>query len=217
MFRNLFKPDSDLMIFMSRVTDCIFLSLFFLVGCLPVITVGASFAALYDSSFQGIRKFNKHSWQRFLEVYKENWKGSILPTIVFYCVIYGCGKGLIALWNGAVAGSVNWMVFSGCALVGVIVLGILSILFPMLSRFDNPLPALMKNTVILGLANLPRTLILGILNAAAVFACVQWVFPVFLVPSLAAFLGSFCIEPMFRPYMPQEEELEPEPEEEAEE
>ena len=48
MFRNLLRPDSALMITMTQITDCIFLSLFWLVGCIPVITIGASFAALYE-------------------------------------------------------------------------------------------------------------------------------------------------------------------------
>ncbi len=219
MFRNLFKPDSELMLFMSRVTDCIFLSLFFLVGCIPVLTVGASFAALYDSSLRGIRKADKHSWSRFLEVYRDNWKAGILPTLAFYGATCITAALLIRLWNGAVAGDVSWMLFSGAALVGVLVLGMLSVLFPMLSRFENPTGMLLKNTVLLSLANLPRTLALGIVNAMAAFACINWVFPVFFVPSLAAFLSSFLIEPMFRPYMPEEEDEEdiPEEAEEAEE
>ena len=49
MFRNLLRPDSPLMITMNQITDCIFLSLFWLVGCIPVVTAGASFAALYES------------------------------------------------------------------------------------------------------------------------------------------------------------------------
>ena len=93
------------------------------------------------------------------------------------------------------------MLFSAGALVGVLVLGILSVLFPMLSRFDNPLGALLKNTVFLALANLPRTLALGMLNAAAVFLCAQYVFPVFFLPALAALLGTLFLEPMFRPYL----------------
>ena len=46
MFRNLFKPDSPLMITMNQITDTIFLSLFWLAGCFPVVTAGASLAAL---------------------------------------------------------------------------------------------------------------------------------------------------------------------------
>ena len=63
----------------------------------------------------------------------------------------------------------------------------------------------MKNTILLGFANLPRTLLLGILNAAAIFLCARYVFPLFFLPSLAALIGSLLIEPMFKPFMNPEE------------
>ena len=205
MFRKFLNPDNALMITMTQITDCIFLSIFWLLGCIPVVTMGASFAALYDATFRAFRKGEKHSWGRFLEVYKENWKASIVPTVVFLAWGTLLTKVMVGLWNKAVAGALPWMVFSGGAFVGVLALGILSVLFPMLSRFENSLGALLKNTVFLGLANLPRTLALGFLNAAAVLLCAVYVIPVFFLPSLAALIGSLFIEPMFKPFMPVEE------------
>ena len=204
MFRNLLKPDSALMITMTRITDCIFLSLFWLLCSIPVITAGASFAALYDASYRALRKNEQNSWQRFFHVFKENWKAGILPTIVFLLASWGLMKAVIGLWNLAVAGTMSWMLFSALAFVGVVLLGILSVLFPMLSRFENSLGALLKNTVFLSLANLPRTALLGIINAAALFLCARLVVPLFFLPSLAALFGSFAIEPMFKPYMNDE-------------
>lgn len=204
MFRKLLNPDNALMITMTQITDCIFLSLFWLLGCFPVVTIGASFAALYDATFRGFRQGDKHCWQRFWQAYRTNWKASIGPTVVFLLSVSLLGKALIALWNSAVAGSVSWMVFSGGAFVGILVLGILSVLFPMLSRFENAFGVLLKNTVYLAMANLPRTLILGILNTAAFLLCARYVFPLFFLPSLAALIGSVLIEPMFKPYMPTE-------------
>lgn len=212
MFRKLFRPDSPLMIVMTQITDCIFLSMFFILGCIPVVTVGASFAALYDSTFRGFRKGEKHTWQRFLEVFRENWKAGILPTVIFLILCAGLTKGLVSLWNGAVYGEISWMLFSGGALLGVVAVGILSVLFPMLSRFENSLGALLKNTVVLALANMPRTLALGILNTASLLLCALYVFPLFFLPSLAALLGSLFIEPMFKPYMPPEPKEAPEEE-----
>lgn len=205
MFKNLFNPNNSLMITMSWITDCIFLSLFWILGCFPVVTMGASFAALYDAAYRSYRQGDKNGWQRFLQVYRENWKASILPTVVFLVAVYLLGKTFIGLWNSAVAGSLSWTVFSGIAFVGVLILGMLSVLFPMLSRFENSFSALLKNTVLIGLANLPRTLALGILNAVTVFLCVRFVVPVFFLPALAALLGTLFIEPMFKPYMPEEE------------
>lgn len=204
MFRNLLKPDSALMITMTRITDCIFLSLFWLLCSIPVITAGASFAALYDASYRALRKNEQNSWQRFFHVFKENWKAGILPTIVFLLACWGLMKAVIGLWNLAVAGTMSWMLFSALAFVAVVLLGILSVLFPMLSRFENSLGALLKNTVFLSLANLPRTTLLGIINAAALFLCARLVVPLFFLPSLAALFGSFAIEPMFKPYMNDE-------------
>ena len=66
-------------------------------------------------------------------------------------------------------------------------------------------PRVLKNTVLLGLANLPRTLALGFVNTAAVFLCVRFILPLFFLPALAALLGSLFLEPMFKPYMPAEE------------
>lgn len=203
MFRKFLNPDNALMITMTQITDCIFLSLFWLIGCIPVVTMGASFAALYDATYRGFRQGEKHSWSRFLQVYQENWKASILPTLVFLVGSSLLGKTLIALWNSAAAGNLPWMVFSGAAFVEVLVLGILSILFPVLSRFENSFLGLLKNTVFLAMANLPRTLALGFLNAMTVMLCAVFVIPLFFLPSLAALMGSLLIEPMFKPYMPE--------------
>ena len=205
MARKFLNPDNALMITMTQITDCIFLSLFWLIGCIPVVTAGASFAALYDATFRGFRKGDKHCWNRFLQVFRENWKAGVLPTGVFLAVLYLLIKVLVDLWNSAVAGTVSWMVFSGAAFVGILVLGILSVLFPMLSRFENAFPVLLKNTVLLAMANLPRTLVLGILNAAAGLLCACYILPLFFLPSLAALIGSLLIEPMFKPYIPSED------------
>ena len=206
MFRKFLNPDNALMITMTQITDCIFLSMFWLLGCIPVVTVGASFAALYDATYRGFRQGEKHCWGRFWQVYRENWKAGILPTSVFLAALTLVTKALVALWNVAVAGGISWMLFSGLAFVGVVVLGILSVLFPVLSRFENSLPGLLKNTVFLAMANLPRTVALGILNAASGLACAFFVLPLFFLPSLAALIGSVLIEPMFKPFMPAAEE-----------
>lgn len=204
MFRNLFKPDSGLMITMSQITDCIFLSLFFFLGCVPVVTAGASLTALYDAVFHAFRKGDKHSWQRFFSSFRTNLKGSLLPNLLFLAVLAAAGWGVIQLWNGAVGGSVSWALFAAGAFLAAVVLGILSVLFPMLSRFENPTAVLLKNTLFLSLANLPRTLCLGLLNAASLLLCVRYVVPLFFLPALAALTGTLFIEPMFKPYLPEE-------------
>ncbi len=206
MFRSLFRSDSGLMIAVGQITDCIFLSLFWILGCFPVVTIGASFAALYDATFRGLRRNEKNSWQRFWKVFRENWKGGIGPTVVFLAALWLLVRLMVGLWNAAVYGQISWGLFAAGAFAGVLALGVLSILFPMLSRFENPLGAQLKNTLFIALANMPGTLALGIVNAVTVLLCVRFVVPLSFLPALAALIGSLFIEPMFRPYMPKEED-----------
>ena len=205
MFKNLFNPDNALMTTMAQVTDCIFLSLFWVLCCFPVITIGPASAALYDAVYYGFRKKDKHPWGRFFSAFRSNLKSGILPGIVYLAVFCTGGWILIQVWNAAVWEQVSFAAFSAAAFVVLLLLGILSILFPMLSRFNNSLWALLRNTLLMGIINLPRTLGLGLVNAISILLCIKFVFPLFFLPALAALLSTLFIEPMFKPYMGEEE------------
>lgn len=208
MFRNLLKPDSGLMIFMTQVTDVLFLSMFFMLGCIPVITMGASFAALYDTVYRGFRRGEKETWRRFLHSYRVNWKVSILPTILFLIFVIALGFAMIQQWNATVLGGSSWAMFAAVAVVMVVLVGVLSLLFPMLSRFDSDFTSLIRNTALLAMSNLPRTILLGILNLLVAFACIRYIIPLFFLPAIGSLLSTFLIEPMFRPYLPPSETME---------
>lgn len=201
--KNIFRPDSPLMITMTQITDCIFLSLFWMLGCFPLVTVGPTTAALYDAAFRCYRKGEKHPWQRFFATFKRNFLPGLVPGLLFLGLLAGLGRGLILLWNQAVYGNISWMLFSGLAFLGMGWLGVLSVLFPLLSRFENSLGGLLKNTLLLALSNLPRTLALGLLNGVCILLCIRFLFPLFFLPALTALVSSLLLEPMFRPFMPE--------------
>lgn len=203
MFKNLLNPENGLMIAMTQVTDCIFLSLFWLLCCFPVVTIGPASAALYDACYHGFRRGDKNSWQRFFRAFLRNLKAGIPATLVYLAVFLGGGWGMIQLWNGAVCGQVSWMLFAGAAFLALVVLGILSLMFPLLSRFETGVKQLLKNTLLLGVANLPRTLVLGGIQGATVCLCIRFVVPIFFLPALAALICSVFVEPVLKPYMPE--------------
>ena len=215
MFQKILNPDNHLMVTMSQITDCIFLSLFFLATGFPLLTLGASSAALYDGAFHGMRQGDKHSWSRFFRSFRENLKAGLVPSVVYLAVFVLDIQLLVQVWNAAALGKISMVLFSAAALLAVLVLGVISVMFPMLSRFDNSLGTLLRNTLFLALANMPRTLGLGVLNALSIFLCVRFIFPLFFLPALTMLLSTLLIEPMFRPYMPDEDEAAEEPEEEA--
>lgn len=204
MFRKLFDPDNGLMMTLTQITDCVFLSLFWLLGCFPLFTAGASCAALYDSVYHCYRRGGRKPWGRFFATFSRDLRASLIPNVLFLAALWFGGKGMIGLWNAAVAGSLGWGIFAGIAFLAVTALGILGVLFPLLSRFDNPLPVLLKNTLLLSLVNMPRTIALGLLNAVSAWLCIRWIFPLFFLPALSSLISTLLLEPMFRPYMNEE-------------
>ena len=206
MFRGIFHPDSALMITVSQITDCIFLSLFWLLGCFPVVTAGASTAALYDAVWRGFRRGDKHPWHRFAHSFRQNLLPGLLPTLIFLAGAAGLLRLGIFLWNQAVYGNLSWAVFSGGAFVLLLVVGMGSLVFPMLSRFENTTAQLFGNAFRLGFVHLPLTLGLGLLNGLTIFLCVRWIFPLFFLPALSSLVSTLFIEPMLKPYMPAESE-----------
>ena len=204
MFRNLFNPDSALMITMTQITDCIFLSLFWLMCCFPVVTVGAAGAALYDATVRCFRWGEKNPWQRYLYSFKQNLKPGILPSLTFLVVGGGAVWLGIRTWNAAVYGQLSWGVFAAVAFLLLVLVGALGIMFPLFSRFETTTGRLWSNTFRLALANLPLTMGVALINAFALFCYVRWVIPLFFLPCLAALLSSLMIEPMLKPFMPEE-------------
>ena len=206
MFRNLLRPDNPLMITLNQITDVIFLSLFWLICCFPLVTAGASTAAMYDAVYHTFRKGEKHSWQRFVQSFRKNLKGSLLTSVIFLAILLGMATGLIRVWNSAVYGNISWGLFAAAAFLAFVCVGILSILFPMHSRFDNLPTALWGNTIRLGLAKLPLSLGLAFVNTLSAFLCIRYLFPLFFLPGLACLIDTLFIEPMFKPFMPEENE-----------
>ena len=178
MFRNILRPDSPLMITMTQITDCIFLSLFWLLGCFPIFTAGASAAALYDAVYHGFRQGEKHTWQRFWGSFKRNFRPSLVPVLVFWPLAALLVRAGVLCWNLAVGGQLSWMLFASAMLVAVL----------------------------LAMGNMPRTLVLGILNSGCVLLCMRYVFPLFFLPALTSLLSTWLLEPMFRPFLPKPEE-----------
>lgn len=206
MSRSIFHPDSALMITLSQITDCIFLSLFWLLGCFPVVTFGASAAALYDAVWRGFRQGDKHPWQRFVHSFRQNFVPSLVPTALVLAVLAGMLRLGVYTWNQAVYGNLSWAVFSGEVFLMLVAAGMGSLIFPILSRFENSTAQLLGNAFRLGFAHLPGTLLLGFLNGATLFVCLRWIFPLFFLPALTALISTWIIEPMLKPYLPEPEE-----------
>ena len=150
--------------------DLALLNLLWLVCCLPVVTIGASTAALHSV----VRKMAACGyytvWRGFWQGFRENWKqGTAVMLILGAVLLISLGDFSIGLRRPGLTGI-------ACQFVGV--LGIIAVVltfslaFPVLTRYRLGLWSVLKNALLLSFANLH--IVLAGLAAAALFPVLGW-------------------------------------------
>lgn len=209
--QSLFSPDSRFMQYLSRLYDLCVLNLLFLLTCLPLFTVGAANAALYTVCFHMDTEREAGIFKSYFRAFRENFRqGTILWLVLALfggaCIV---NTALFSQLGGAL--QILWALFAVLLLLDVV---IFTYAFPLLSLFRNSTKEVLKNSLLLGLAYFPRTLVAGILNIfpwamlamnlyAFLNAGFAWVFLYF---SAAAFGISRLLRPVFDPYLNNKEE-----------
>ena len=90
---GLFNYDGFVVQTMNKIMDCISLSFLWLITSLPVITIGASTAALYYSMNKCIRWGEGSVWKTYWHGFRSNFKQATLlwlPLGILYILLILC-------------------------------------------------------------------------------------------------------------------------------
>ena len=179
--------------FLGRVTDWCILSAFWLLCCLPVVTIAASGASLYDTAARVLRAGRGGLKATFFAAFRRNWKQGIPLSLVFLWETYTLSGG----WQ-----IVYWLVV---LLVGAIALGVLVWAFALLSRFRQKTSTLLKAAFLMAVGYPARTLGLLLALGASAFACRYIPLLLFLLPGIYGQLAARVQEPVLRKHTAAEE------------
>lgn len=158
---NIENPFFD---FMGRVGDVMLLNLFFLIFSLPVITMGASFAALYQS-FEDMENGEFVSaFRNFTRAWKKYLKTGIGAGAVLFLT------GALLLFDlsflGGIKGNGTWgMVSIGVGCLTVIWEMVFGYVFPVMLTGEKRLKKLFGRSFLLAVRNLPVTIVMAFLNS----------------------------------------------------
>ena len=84
---SVFDMDSPLMNGLGKIFDCIMLSICWVLGSLPIITMGTACGALYRTVYRCIRRDEGYPLKTFWETWRKNLKTGILtwlPVLAVY-------------------------------------------------------------------------------------------------------------------------------------
>lgn len=159
---KLFDYDGPLMRALVSIGELILLNLLFLLCCLPVLTAGASAAAMYTVTFHELDGKGGHVCRQFFAAFRANFKKATLQWLVMLAVAGVLYADFCIITQTAFAGkAVVEIVF---VIVLTLYLPTLTFLFPIQAYFENSVAKTLKNAVALGLAKLPQSVLLIALN-----------------------------------------------------
>lgn len=167
---NLFRPDSPLMRFMMLITNLILLNVLWLIGCIPVITAGASTVAMHSVLIGHIKGKDDAVLKPFLKAFKENFR---IATPLW----------LLNLILGAVLAAELFYLSTGAQLWLKVVFGVLlfiysaatAYLYPLLARYETTVKRALLNSFMLPVRHLLSSVCVVVLNLLPVALMV--VFP----------------------------------------
>lgn len=202
----LFDPNSKIMLILSRFADIVILNVVFLLTCIPIFTIGAATAAMYDVVFRLDTEREGKLLQTYFRAFRANFRQS---TVIWLFLFLFSGATVFNMgYFSQIGGIFGFVLFLAAMLILVILLLIFSYAFPLLSQFSNSTKATVKNALLLAIANLPRSLLILIIH------CFPWALILvnlyafiklgFLWLSLyfaaAAYFNSRLLIPVFKPY-----------------
>lgn len=203
---KIFQLDSPIMIFFQKTGELILLDICWLIGCIPIVTIGTSCTALYYAVVKSIRKDTGYPVKEFFRSYRMNLKRGIAVTaivLLFGALLY-LNREIVANMKAAV-GISGVILYDGILAVGI---GILIYLFPVLSRFSFKLSEGVKLAFVMMIRFLPMTAVI-FAGTVAVFAFWFYYLPmplILVLPAAWCYLISFFMEKVLLKYMPKPEE-----------
>lgn len=156
-----FGLDSLLSKILTVLANTIVLSLVWILGCIPLVTIGASTAGAYYAAMQALAG-DKAIFRNYLKSFRLNFKQAlvlegilVLPILILVggiCIVHSMGS-LIPAGIAAAYGVVAFVLFA-----------VYSYIFPVLSYFYFPTGILLKNAALMALANTGWTFLIVFVN-----------------------------------------------------
>lgn len=189
---------------MSLIGDIMLLNILFIITSIPIVTAGVSLTALYASLKKRIHGHESYASKDYFKYWKENLKNSL----IIWCILLPCLLAMV-LFTSYIANNLeNLAAVCIYFLFFLILLFILSYVFPLQATFVNSPLRILLNSLLTALSHLPYTLALIFITSIPVcltlyfprafyFTCAYWLFLGF---SVSTIISVVITEKVFKHY-----------------
>ena len=203
--KRLFDFGSPLMRNLIRIFDCMCLSILWIVFSVPIITMGASSAALYATVLKYIRRDEGYLWKTFWGAFKENLKRSTLAWLAALALLALLIVDALVFRSMAVKGDFLGNLYWVILVLICVAVTWTAYLSAYCARFNGSVKDVLRFSFILMTYHPIKSL--GVFLPILVSAALVLIMPGLLVaaPAVACWIGSITIEKVFLLHMRPED------------
>lgn len=167
---GLFNINGGFAKFMNRAIDVFILSILWLVFSLPLVTIGASTCAAYYVSLKMVDDEEGYIAKDFIKGFKTNFRqGTIVWAFTAPCIYV-----VYLMWQVVIkSDDINFIVIVGAILFTALVIACFLYTYPMIARYENSLPKIIRNSIGICIQYFKRTVIVIVLVAIEV-VIISW-------------------------------------------
>ena len=139
-----FRGDSAYTQIMTKIFNIFWLSILWLLCCIPVITIGASTIALYYVMLKLVKDEETTVTREFFHSFKQNFLQSLPVTVIVLVVVVVLVADFHILGAAGRAQGASFM-YGFCIVLGIICAAVFSYVFPLLAKFENTVKKTFEN------------------------------------------------------------------------
>lgn len=202
----MFTYDNPIVNFFSKVLHLIMLGFYWIITSIPIITLGASTAAMYRTAAKVIKYDDGTVTREYFQCFKENLKSGIKLTALHLLLLALLGiffLGCSLMEEGSFVRRLYW---AFGLLLAVVFLAVSSYLYPLFSRFQFKTFQYFRAGLYLTFRHPLKSILL--LVSPSLMSVILLLNPVFLIlyPSVCAYCSVLILEPVFKKYMVKAED-----------
>ena len=165
---GIFNYDNKVFEILGKAVDWVYIGILWLIFSLPVVTIGASTTALYETVHKVIRKSKGYVWRTFWTTFKTNFKKTTKIWLIQLVVIAVLFLDMKIMQNfleqGSKLGSLYYFFYISLFFMYVWVVYTCAYA----ARIEDSVKTIMKNAAFMAVMNLPWALVIIVLFIAAV-------------------------------------------------
>lgn len=153
----------------TKIAQVLYLSILWLVGCIPVFTIGASTTAYCCMMNKLIWGKEGYLTREFFKTFKENFKSATKVWLIFMAalIVVFLDYYIIVFLSGEYGG-MYYALIPSYIMIACLLWAMLIYAFPYMARFEDSTKNILKNSFLIATRHFGHTILLMIINAGII-------------------------------------------------